>query len=491
MECRVSTASGRAQLSSFRFTETHGNKRDHAYLSLIRLATPVTDPVQVTQSHQHLIQCSSAVKQQLSALTRTHQRPALCLIGSLAMPSGCTPSEGLLPTVSLDAAWHLAALPEARGLGGTNASLLPLVPAAVQCFSADSTSCAATPAQATAAVSPVVDDSVTSLTADFALTGCSEAAASPRVSGLTTRPARLAGASQQPSGQAATIMYSVVWQAAAPVDSCSAGSAACLPDQSAASAVGMGIFNRQALRASASALAALQNFSTKTVVGQASSVRLLNTSAESVAGEALAAVLRSAALEQGNGAAVSCHSGDALHRDHSRRAAKTRLSVSVTAAMASTQTAGRLQGSRCAAGVQHIPRLLPVVSRADASVQVAADTSAGRSGGGSGGAKLRGGSFLVTGGLGALGLAAAGWLLAEGASRIYLVSRSAAGVPAGAQRALSALLRHAPNDAMIIICRGDVAAMEDLSWWLHGIMSPPTGASLVPDSEPDFGLTCP
>ena len=475
MQCRISTTSGRAQLSSLHETDSPRHTSNHAYLSVVRLAPTAMN--RALRSDRQATDHSRAVQQLVNMQSSSRNPAAARLLGSLPAPSRDALSEAVHSTARLDAAWHLAALPKARGLTSTSATHPPLVPAAAQCFSTVSTTARAAPLMASASVSPAASDSVTSITADFVLTA--PHAVASFISGLTARPAAFASAAspQHTSEQASkTTAYCTQWQAAAPEKSCSAAATASLQWHAAASAACLMMSGRRAIQASASALAVMQQLDIRRPSGRPCSVDLLSGSADSSPGEALAALLRSAALEQGAQLSVGCYSQDALRGNRERRAASTRLSISVAAAMAGTQ-AGHTSsphGTRSAAGVQHIPRLLHAVASKDASELAVALGTVGSSSGEAD--EPCGGSFWVTGGLGALGLAAAGWLLAVGATQLQLVGRSVSGLTTELQRRLSALLQYAPDNAVVVIRKGDVSAREDLCWWPSNTSSPLTGA---------------
>ena len=154
------------------------------------------------------------------------------------------------------------------------------------------------------------------------------------------------------------------------------------------------------------------------------------------------------------------------------------LHVRMMAATAPAEANDGQQDTRCAANVRQVPRLLPAMTRAppgcvmDAAGHDAVDSWA-----------AAGGCYLVTGGLGALGLAAAGWLLAAGASEVHLSSRSAAAVKLGSSGSLAVLLRHAPASALIVISQGDVAAPDDLISLQQGLAAPLRGAMLTLPSK--------
>src|SRR5262249_42876647 len=67
------------------------------------------------------------------------------------------------------------------------------------------------------------------------------------------------------------------------------------------------------------------------------------------------------------------------------------------------------------------------------------------------------GSYLITGGLGALGLEVARWLVDQGARSVALVGRNAAS--ADARRAIEAMER---RGARIMVMQADVASESDL-----------------------------
>ncbi|WP_437759559.1 type I polyketide synthase [Sorangium sp. So ce1389] len=69
-----------------------------------------------------------------------------------------------------------------------------------------------------------------------------------------------------------------------------------------------------------------------------------------------------------------------------------------------------------------------------------------------------GGTYLVTGGLGGLGLQVAGWLVAQGARHVALLGRGAPS--AEAERAIAALRR---AGAQVEVCRADVAIPDELA----------------------------
>ncbi|MDC0746351.1 type I polyketide synthase [Polyangium mundeleinium] len=83
----------------------------------------------------------------------------------------------------------------------------------------------------------------------------------------------------------------------------------------------------------------------------------------------------------------------------------------------------------------------------------------------------RDGSYLVTGGLGGLGLSVAGWLAEQGAGHLVLVGRSGAATPA--QQAAVAALE--AKGARVTVARADVADRAELERVLHEI-----GASGMP-----------
>lgn len=79
-------------------------------------------------------------------------------------------------------------------------------------------------------------------------------------------------------------------------------------------------------------------------------------------------------------------------------------------------------------------------------------------------------SYLVTGGLGALGLLAAEWLVSEGAGEVVLTSRSA---PSKDVEARLEALRAA--GAMVVVARGDVAVRADVDRIVAGTFHPVGG----------------
>jgi acyl carrier protein len=80
-------------------------------------------------------------------------------------------------------------------------------------------------------------------------------------------------------------------------------------------------------------------------------------------------------------------------------------------------------------------------------------------------ADLRGdGTYLVTGGLGGLGLSVAGWLVARGARHVVLVGRS--GASEAAEKAITAL---EARGARVDVVRADVSRRDDVARVLSGI----------------------
>jgi NAD(P)-dependent dehydrogenase (short-subunit alcohol dehydrogenase family)/acyl carrier protein len=80
------------------------------------------------------------------------------------------------------------------------------------------------------------------------------------------------------------------------------------------------------------------------------------------------------------------------------------------------------------------------------------------------------GAYLVTGGLGALGLKVAGWMIERGARRIALLGRN--GPSGDAKRVLEAMRR---QGAKIDVVTADVANADDLRCALAGLAATPAG----------------
>ncbi len=475
MQCQSILASGRVHLSSLSVREP---ARDHAYLDIRQAPSPVAHTNVIGQRAWQLASQSTTLRQLQGTdmPTRQHQ-----LLGSFQTPAGTDAADGrLAPTARLDAAWHLAALPEARGAAGVPVGLPPLVPAAVQCFSDNSKAGLLHNGQtihnfAAAAVAPAPSGRAGSLAADFKLIVGAGDRASGQVSGLVVRPAGSRGAAPEQSsaeGARAGITYCTQWQAVAPEGECLVTAQRKASERSPASAVSLVLTECPAERASAAALATLQSLALLAAPRSSrAEVELVSSERTNSRSPQLGALLRSAALERSSELIASSHTEDLLTLG-TKRTGSSRLRLSLMETAASLWARAGPQDTRCAGRLRHAPRLLPVVASALGRHDLAAASHSAA------GSWLRGGCHLVTGGLGALGLAAAGWLLASGAPHVRLSSRNVASAKVSTRRALSSLLRHAPVSAVIIISQGDVAAPDELNSARPGFDTPLRGAAL-------------
>ena len=474
MQCHTTLASGRIRLSSLSATQP---ARDHASMDVRRTA-----PLSMEMSHTRIrpLSAQRTVFAQLwrcNAPTLAHQ-----LLGCVQpAPSSDMPTQRLVPTAHLDAAWHLAALPEARGQTAAVVGLPLLVPAAAHCFSVSEAGqqrqSHAGRVHAAAAVSPAASGGARSLTVSFGLTAAGAGLTSCHVSGLVVRPLASRGAAAEQSsaeGAMAGITYCTQWQAAEPAGECLV---AAQQDSSKrapwpASAVSLVLAAYFAERASAAALATLQSLALLAAPHPSrAEVELLSSESTDSTSPQLGALLRSAELERSSELVTSSHS-DNLPTLGSKLTGGSRLRVSFTAAAASLRARAGPQDTRCAARVRYAPRLLPASASAPGCHDLATANYS------EAGGWPRGGCYLVTGGLGALGLAAAGWLVATGASQVRLSSRNVASAKDSTLGALSALLRYAPASAVIVISQADVAAPDDLMSAQLDLGSPIRGAAL-------------
>jgi NADPH:quinone reductase-like Zn-dependent oxidoreductase/aryl carrier-like protein len=108
------------------------------------------------------------------------------------------------------------------------------------------------------------------------------------------------------------------------------------------------------------------------------------------------------------------------------------------------------------AQAQHIGKLVIAMGERDVAIHVAAEPSA---------RVRRDGSYLVTGGLGGLGLSVAGWLANQGAGQLVLLGRSGATSPAQ-QTAVAAL---EARGARVIVAQADIADRPQLARVLQDV----------------------
>ncbi len=478
MQCQTMLTLGRVRLSSLSASEP---ARDHAYLDIRQASSPAAQMTAIRKHARQLARQCDTVRQLQATELPARQRQ---LLGFFHTPASTDAADGRLAlTARLDATWHLAALQEAREAARVPVGLPPLVPAAVQCFSGSSSKAGqlhngqTSHNFAAAAVSPAASGRTGSLTADIKLVASDGGLASGQVSGLVVRPIGSVGAVAEQSlaqGARPGVTYCTEWQAAAPESECLANAKRESTERARTSAVSLVLADCPALRASAAALATLQSLTVLTAPPRAhAAIELVSTGRTSSAYQPLRALLGSAALEHSSELTTSSHSADILQSASSTVGIDC-LHVSMAVATAPSRAFEGRQDGRCAANVRQVPRLLPAVARLAPDCVVDTDGEATTSG------QVLGGCHLVTGGLGALGLAAAGWLLASGASQVHLSSRNIASTQHGTLAALSTLLRHAPATAVIVISQADVAAPDDLDPAQLGLDAPWRGAALDP-----------
>ena len=497
MQCHIDPLSGRARLSSLSTAHPRQPARDHAFLDIVQLPSDLASQAHHGRQLGRQQPAQTAALRHLVSGQPDVQRSATRhLLGFMCpAPSDSNTAEGLSATARLDAAWHLSALPEARGEHSEEMPHRLLIPAAVECFSASKAGrqheSQTKHVHAAAAVSPAASGRAGSLTGDFVLSAAGGEAAPCHVSGLMLRPAgsQLAAAAGQLPLQEATagMTYCMQWQASAPEGISQTAAQLEAGEHALAPAVRLALADYPPARASAAVLATLQRLTLLAASRSSQVMTDVVSSRTSFAGAALDALLRSAVLEHQSELTASSRSDDWQHAE-SHRSGTARLLVSMATAAAAARSNDASSGTRRASGVRLVPRLLPSSRAGDGTVPT---TMAGNSGADG---SPSGGCYLVTGGLGALGLAAGGWLLAAGASRVLLISRNAASTTPESARTLSALLRHAPANAAVIFSQADVATPDDMDCTYRTMAVPLTGAYWLPGwpktYNTSFGCVC-
>lgn len=465
MICHVSVARGSLRLSSL---SSDRAPRDHLYGSVAALTPIDCDPHEPhTRWHP-----DTPLYLQLAYTSASARLPVAYLVGRVSNSVGQAARSTALAAAQLDTAFHLSALPEARG--GDSASCdggSALVPAAAQLYihtQESATGACQLPAlHASAAVRPAQGNHM-AINASFLLAADGEPAAPCRLEGMSARQLLQTARTDPPLAQAQhQMLYSTEWQSSSPWQPASwsapSGSgvkkgakfrlAACqTPRQCAAAIVLMQHAGNGSGSGSEPLAVSIVSSGGMCDTPAASPQR---TSSDSTA--AMESLFKSTALELG-----SANAGRSSRQDGNHPGALTASFLHVSSiAPAALNPESMEPGQMRFAGVALSARLVPC--------PVVSGTNAFSSDGDGAVPAIRGGSFLITGGLGSLGAVAARWLLSCGAARLQLTGRSAHSVSPG-------LVLCSQSAALVTITQSDISTAADCDLLLGDSRSWLTGA---------------
>ena len=448
-------ARGRIRLSS---TTSLHKSLDHLYGSV----TSITSVGSSSSDHRVPSHAATQLIFHLCRRQSTSILPTAQLTGSIASPAVEWPRSGALASAQLDSAFHLSALPEARGTDGADCTpAAVMVPAGVQLyvgkhsvgFGNDSNPAPKQNLHASAAVQ-LATGTHTAINASFTLASSESLGHHSRVQGFSARQMiRPLFADHPLAEEEHSIMYSTEWQVHTPHTSAATFATINGAEYKLAA-------SETALQCS-EAIALIQHALRE---HDPSSVDL-NISLESsftapsfphpmphTSSDALNCLLKSAAIELGAAIAFSN-----TQRESSHPAALNAPSLCISTS-SSLNPNNAEPSQRISAGAMLNSRLTPSRQLAVLS-QRANDSSVAH--------VVSGGKFLITGGLGSLGMITAGWLLVGGAEQVELTGRNARAV-------LSDVLTVSQN-ASVVITQCDISTATDCAWLSQGSRTLLTG----------------